>query len=353
MKLCSILPDFYHTFLPDFFEKEFPDETLAQCDNCSFQSNFDPKIKCCTRYPTLANYLVGAILSGSGKDCEHAKALIHSMIERKAGVTPLGIGPPKKIAMLHFQAPHPPIERQLEELICPFFYPAKGLCGIYNYRNSECATFFCKSVKAKTGENFWQTLNEYLKDMESLIAQFAAWRQNFSARVIRAMLAEHQRKEVPTEDFRLEVDDDNYQSMWEHFAGKEIQYFIQCYEVVNAIGKREFKRLGGFDLETKLEMVRTNRKLCTNPELPDYLMLNPELMIQRPKDGFVLLDEFEFSEDIYNFLKQFKGFTTTGELLWAIKKEQGVKINPSILEPYFHLGILVASDFQEQDLPSC
>ena len=73
-------------------------ETRATCDTCAMCDHgqiapvemdyFEPKTKCCTYYPTLANYLVGAILADEGDDLAEGRRRLRERIARRIGFTP-------------------------------------------------------------------------------------------------------------------------------------------------------------------------------------------------------------------------------------------------------------------------
>jgi len=77
LAILDSLPVLYADLFPDFFRKEVPAETKATCAWCAMCPSsasgavesvdgvsrlFRPDTKCCTYYPKLPNYLVGAIL---------------------------------------------------------------------------------------------------------------------------------------------------------------------------------------------------------------------------------------------------------------------------------------------------
>ena len=157
IKLKSKIPSVYHKFFPAFIENNLPEEKLATCASCTIcQSASSPyrDTKCCTYYPYLANYLVGGILQDNSPTMTEGKKRVRALIQRKEGVTPYGILPPKwyrAIDKKFVSGQDGPVDIEKVRLSkCP--YLDGGNCTIWNYRENKCSTHFCISVGGSRGK---------------------------------------------------------------------------------------------------------------------------------------------------------------------------------------------------------
>ena len=99
-KIANNFPDLYKNVFPDFFNNKIPFESMAICEPCGMVKkgrtkskqgySVDPVFKCCTFYPFISNYTVGAILKSKSKNLEAGRAILKNIITEKIGVTPAG-----------------------------------------------------------------------------------------------------------------------------------------------------------------------------------------------------------------------------------------------------------------------
>ena len=72
-RIVDLLPPLYAGLLPAVFRRRIPEESLADCTRCPMcrrpgepraprGNYFRPDARCCTFYPSLPNYLAGALL---------------------------------------------------------------------------------------------------------------------------------------------------------------------------------------------------------------------------------------------------------------------------------------------------
>src|SRR5262245_27168269 len=97
--LREILPPIYHPLLPSFFDVTPPAEEKATCHACVMVppagmeapagvAYFRPDTKCCTYHPTLANYLVGGLLSDPDPDYAEGQRRVRATLATRIGVKP-------------------------------------------------------------------------------------------------------------------------------------------------------------------------------------------------------------------------------------------------------------------------
>lgn len=161
-------------------------ETLATCETCAMvkptgltrdAGPFANDLKCCTYFPFLPNFSIGACLNEelSGFKLRLAAA------EKSGLFLPHGL----------FATPeHESLVRSLgkksfgirRELLCPFFDVSGNQCGIWAHRPGVCATYFCKSDRGQEGLDSWQMIEGFLNEFEWLLASEVLRRLDLFAR---------------------------------------------------------------------------------------------------------------------------------------------------------------------------
>lgn len=115
-------------------------------------AKFSKVTKCCTYYPSLPNYLVGAILLDKDGVPEGVRR-IESAISSKTTVSPVGIFPSRKYLALYFKSSSATFGRS-ESLMCPYFEQPTGLCTIWKHRESVCSTYFVNMLPERRVARF-------------------------------------------------------------------------------------------------------------------------------------------------------------------------------------------------------
>lgn len=117
-------------------------------------SFFDPQVKCCTYLPELPNFLVGRILADEDPALAVGRATVEKRLQAGVAVTPLGLDRTPFYDLLYQHADT--AFGRSHTLRCPHYIEEGGLCGIWQHRNSVCATWFCKHVRGAMGFRFWK-----------------------------------------------------------------------------------------------------------------------------------------------------------------------------------------------------
>ncbi|HLL54053.1 MAG TPA: hypothetical protein VK447_10925 [Myxococcaceae bacterium] len=180
---ANMLPPLYAGWMKALLEGPVLDETQATCAACAMASHpgawaderelaFKPNAKCCTYHPALPNFSVGMALADASAEAARGRAALERQIALRKGATPLALGPTKKA---HEDFEREKVERfgRDRELLCPYYEDeGGGLCNIWRYRNSTCATYFCKFVRGAVGRIFWRdTLRPLLAAIERVLGQ--------------------------------------------------------------------------------------------------------------------------------------------------------------------------------------
>ncbi len=178
-----MIPEILAQYLPQELKKPVV-ETTANCNDCyktkktSPAPHFDPVSKCCTYYPHIPNFLVGALLENPLKyPLFHAQ--FKKLVLNKEYVLPVGVCAPAHYQYLYNKKEWYDFGNR-PDLICPFYIPQGGLCGVWEFRSHECATFYCVSDHGKKGEEHWTKVRDHLHIIELTISQEAILQMGYS-----------------------------------------------------------------------------------------------------------------------------------------------------------------------------
>ena len=321
MKFRNKLPLIYHLRFPEFLDLEYPKETIASCDNCTLcRSKQSPYVntKCCSYHPHLANFLIGGVLSDPDRSLELGKYRVLEQIQNRIGVTPYGIIPgeayQKRDKELKSRKFWDRPKALLESLLCPYY--DKGNCTVWKYRENLCVTFFCSSTGGKSGKTFWDKVNQYLKMAETDLSQYAMLQLGWSPEKIKI-------NSVSTSDFKLEdkegnIIEENYSKVWGDWVGREAEFYKKCYEIVAQVDAITFKQITGVKREIlEAAIWKTNQEFLTSL-LPEKLLLNPDTVVNKSEEGYLLLNFGEVSAKIpaviFPLIRAFNGTRTTVEI---------------------------------------
>lgn len=231
-KLKDEIPALYGQLLPQAFLEQDATEPLATCHNCRMcQSQFaNPPFlsttKCCTFYPFVANFLAGGILQSGGEGAKRLKELIL----KRQWALPIGLVPPPSYQQ-KFNLKRPDEFGRNYDFLCPFH--EKGGCSIWQYRNSECSTYFCAYQEGEKGKTRWIGISETLFQAEMKISQECMLQKGYSWSEVKENL-EYLKiaPERPLQAYEApyEMDALTYQKFWQHHSDDPVQYFIDCFK---------------------------------------------------------------------------------------------------------------------------
>ncbi len=240
--LIEQLPPLYADLLPKEFSETSVREEIATCSKCrmceggtgTYKSSQAPvggsaapflsSTKCCTYYPFVANYLVGGALA-SDPNADHPFRIL---LRDRQWVLPIGVVAPPSYQKRHREKKAEEFGRNAD-LVCPFYVSSKGHCGIWQWRDSECTTYFCESSYGKMGEVFWREVAEFLFQTEMLLSQDCMLEKGFSSQEIDGVL-KFIKSNGEARPYSLSALEWN--EFWQHQSLKVEKYFVECYEMV-------------------------------------------------------------------------------------------------------------------------
>lgn len=363
-RILDKLPEVYRNFLPRFFENNIPEETAATCADCAMWGGSKPAFpgrihfsrdsKCCTHYPNLPNYLIGALLSNNNPTLKTGKRRIRQTIHNRIGVTPYGILRPKKFQFL-LKSTESNFFGKSRLLICPFFEREKGICTIRPYWDAVCNTWFCKYIDGYDDMMFWITLRKYLVSGEETLAKYALYKMDWDPQKIAP---------EKSPDFPLTVeelddqpsDQKTYQALWGEWVGREEDFYKKTYLLVSALTPKTFEKIGGISLRILLAGLKNRYRTRLKPRLPKKLKRNPNLKHEKiSEDSYVLtgyspMDPFTVSKRIYDILDFFDGKQSNEEVCRLVRECMGAEPDKELLTCLYQLRILVSNEEEDEDI---
>lgn len=249
MFLHQIVTPLMQSYIESQFGEISITEKTANCDKCicSFDSRknlpyYRHDLKCCTFYPFLPNYIVGAILV-SPQIPVFIKDLIRRKISDREYTLPMGIFVPIPY-QLKFINREPQDFGNKEDLLCPYYNKGKNNCGLWQYRGSVCTSYFCYSDYGPQGLEFWEILGEYLHTCEMVLSQDCVVSRGLDPEIIDGQLeylnCSSGTKEEMDSNSMSEPLFLHYWSGWDE--GIE-EYYISCYHYINSMSVEELKKL--------------------------------------------------------------------------------------------------------------
>lgn len=163
--------------------REAPREGRANCAACVMCSSddwtarhprlqYNPATRCCTYQPAMVNFLVGAVLAGEGGVSDRAvQALQASLFDAEA--MPYGVVPRVQVDGRYQASVEQGGFGRDPRLRCTYLSDDGG-CGVWSWRSSICATWFCRHERGMVGMGYWIAVKGAIDALEKALAQLAA-----------------------------------------------------------------------------------------------------------------------------------------------------------------------------------
>lgn len=270
----------YDAWMHEALGGPLPDEPASDCADCVMVARdddpdahaFDPRVKCCTHTPVLANFLVGAALASPARDAFTARgqASVRDRLRAGLGVTPLGMRAPRPRRALEASAHAQGDFGRLPALVCPHYVDeAGGRCGVWAHRNATCATFFCKHVRGARGYGFWRAVEQLLRAAEEALARHCLVALDLPIDALGALLS-------PGEgDHEIALDPARYAALWGPWGGREEDFYRACAEAVGGFVWSDVLRVGGAEVALRARVARHHYEAMCDRRLPARLRVAP------------------------------------------------------------------------------
>ncbi len=339
-------------------------ETRATCDTCAMCDHgqvapvemdyFRPDAKCCTYYPSLANYLVGAILADEGEELAEGRRRLREKIASRIGVTPLYVSAPRKYSLLYVAARGSGAFGRSKALLCPYYDAEnEGRCTVWRYREAVCSTYFCKYTAGKPGWEFWNTMKGYLSHVEGMLSRATAW--TVDAAMNQPTMEPHQLSIEDLEDLPPQASE--YAHYWGKWVGREEQFYVACYEHARKVKSEDFAKNVDETADGRryvAELAARYDAITAKTVLPTSLVRAPGMKTRYAGESVVVTsynpyDAFSLEKELYDTLGLFDAKQTLEENLSRLDKEHNVQLAPELLQYLYTHGVVVAPDPTKPD----
>lgn len=340
-----------------------PPETAATCDDCAMAAPpgkhssadtpfFDPLLKCCTYMPTLPNFVVGRILSDSDLSAE-ARESVQSRLLASDTTTPLGLNLTATYSLLYAHLGSDAFGRS-ESLRCPHLLEeGGGRCGIWQHRNSVCATYFCKFVRGAVGQKFWLAMRDLLSAIERDLARWCLLELELGIEALQNLVAilndSNTAKRLDANAIAGLRDAGEYKLLWGNWFGREQEFYRECARLVETLSWPRVISVCGSDVRLRAELVRNAYQELLSEKIPQEPLRPANLNIHfldrhsYKVASYSALDPLAISKTLMDLLPHFDG-RPTEEVLNTIRKEKHIKVDWALLRRLLDFKILVVSD---------
>jgi hypothetical protein len=322
-----MLPPLYARWVDELLGDQPPDEMLATCSSCAMCAStcasigesraewryFEPNVKCCTYTPDLPNYLAGAILMDDDPSMARGRAGLMARIVQQSGVTPLAVSVAQP-ARLHYQETAETGFGRDAALLCPHYIDEDGgICGIWRYRNSVCATYFCKYNRGGVGKSFWHALRDLLLKVEHDLGMWCLTELGGGP-------------------------------AW---AGKEVELYVACARLVAPLSWADVIAACDPSVRVLARSLQDWHARLLSTEIPEALRAEPYHVLGSDAGkvqlrGYSSLDTVEIPAKLLEVLPYFDG-RPTREALAVIQTERKLRIHDGLLRRLVDYGFLSAA----------
>lgn len=226
MKIKYLLPEVYHPFFSESLWNLSLAENKATCDTCiQAPHKYKSDLKCCTFWPFIPNYIIGSLLLSREEKYSEGQKVMRDLIQSHRFVLPLGVVAPPEYQN-YFKKNKSKIFGQSESYLCPYYLKYKNQCGIWIFRGSVCASFYCESSYGKKGSLFWQAFENYLSYLEMALAEEVLVYNDYSPRELSSQLEY-------LDGNRETLTSTTYEKIWKHHLNKEEEFYMNSARFVN------------------------------------------------------------------------------------------------------------------------
>ncbi len=354
------LPARYARWMDALLGAPIPAEPHATCSDCAMISgdhgaeSFDPSTRCCTYQPTLANFLVGALLLDrpSSKAARFGQRTLRARIRDGASVTPLGVAQSERFRLTYEAATPGDAFGQARSMRCPHYFEDEGLCGLWRHRESTCATWFCKHARGAVSFAFWRALQDLLTACERALARHAVLALDVGPKALAALLTHEGPHAAGARLDAAQVDErrdaERHRALWGRWATREEAFYIESARLVEPLGWADVARLGGVEVEARARVVKDAFAALTDAALPARLRVGWYGVAAIHGDAarvvtYSRLDPLELPLALLPALSCFDG-RPVRQALAAIQRRHGVALDDDVLRQLVDAELLVPAD---------
>ncbi|MBP9887250.1 MAG: hypothetical protein KBF93_13190 [Leptospiraceae bacterium] len=249
--LRNTIPEIYLNLFPKSLLDFKIEEKKATCDKCALSEgrspdkrSYKPNLKCCTFQPFQTNYLMGQILSNKATPSEVLER-IKAKIQKREYVFPIGIIAPIP-HQIQFANRKDSDFGNRADWLCPYYNRTKDNCGIWKSRSSVCTSFHCLSSYGTLGFEFWDSLSDYISYAEMALMEEVLLQLDFSPREISEQISFLNPEELLPQEKKVKFVSASFlEKIWKDYYKDEIHFYKKCYEIIQNLSERQFKKILG------------------------------------------------------------------------------------------------------------
>lgn len=352
----AALPPLYARWADALLDAPIPEETVATCASCAMEGQagataFDPKTKCCTFQPTLANFLVGAILADTdgSSAARQGRETVRARVAVGAGVTPLGLARSERFRALYATTGHGDAFGNAHSLRCPHYVERGGLCGVWRHRESTCATWFCKHDRGAVGHAFWRALQALLLAGESALARHALLVLDPGPDALAELARSHAHIDPTPRLDAADVDERRdpvrHRALWGRWLGREEEYFVECARLTASLAWPDVLALGGADLALHARVVKDAFATLLDERVPARVRVHRYEVAAVTAETtrvstYSKYDPLELPNELVELLPYFDG-RPTRRALAEIERRRGVALDVDTVRQLVDYEVLV------------
>jgi hypothetical protein len=145
------------------------------------------------------------------------------------------------------------------ELRCPHYVDEDGgLCGIWQHRNSTCATWFCKHDRGSVGHTFWRSTQSWLASIEDALARHAVLALDVGDEA-EALLFRRRARPADGEALDARAVDGRppaqYARAWGRWMGREEAFYLAAAEVIEPLSWADVEAIAGVESKAHARLV--------------------------------------------------------------------------------------------------
>jgi hypothetical protein len=344
------LPRLYGRWLDALLGAPVAVESKATCGACPMspaegaptrRQPFDGRLKCCTYFPILPNYLVGAALAEAA--CGHPLlALVRGERPGEATVSPLGVSPSTRYGLLY--AHGLPGFGTDAGLRCPYLVEAgEGsggtACSIWPHRQSACATWYCRFERGRSGSAFWTQAYQLLSRIEEALRWWCVLAEGFAPDTLRALAYAQHGATGETDAASIPA---GGPGAWGERWGQAEAFYGACARRVASLSWDDVRRLGGPEVDLHGRLLADAHAALAAP-LPERLRLREFSVIAAGPAGAEVVSHSRYDPlllppSLLPHLHVFRGQPAAEAL--AELAEAGLALPPEGLRALVDYGVL-------------
>jgi len=213
----------------EFMWLKLPNERFTVCNKCHRVKthNYRADCRCCTYFPQIPNFLLGLALKDPNS--EH---LVKKLIENGSALPEGSQFSPKQfyVSTKDFTDE---LFGKSTLISCPFIAHEAPACGIYPYRNSICATFFCETDHGDEGVEYWDKVQVLAGQIETSICQWVMDEIGLDAKsYIERMNSLSEKIDALSDPSSGSWSLSTRKFLWGEWFGRECEFFGKCADLV-------------------------------------------------------------------------------------------------------------------------